>query len=88
MPWPPRLYANRLRDPILQIHGMADNNTGTFPFQSERMYQALKGKRATLRYMQLPDESHGYLARASAGHTLAEMAAWLDWYLKRAKTAM
>jgi len=66
---------------------MADNNTGTFPIQSERLYQALKGKRATVRYMQLPVSRTG-IACASVGHTLAEMAAWLDWYLKRAKTAM
>jgi dipeptidyl aminopeptidase/acylaminoacyl peptidase len=67
---------------------MADNNTGTFPMQSERMYQALKGNGATVRYAQLPAESHGYLARESVGHTLAEMAAWLDRYLKKSKTAM
>ena len=84
----PFTYANRIKDPILLIHGMADNNTGTFPMQSERMYQALKGNGATVRYVQLPAESHGYLARESVGHTLAEMAAWLDRYLKKSKTAM
>lgn len=84
----PFTYANRIKDPILLIHGMADNNTGTFPIQSERMYQALKGNGATVRYVQLPGESHGYLARESVGHTLSEMAAWLDRYLKKARTAM
>ena len=84
----PFTYANRIKDPILLIHGMADNTTGSFPIQSEGMYQALKGNGATVRYVQLPGESHGYLARASVGHTLAEMAAWLDRYLKKPKTAM
>jgi dipeptidyl aminopeptidase/acylaminoacyl peptidase len=84
----PFTHANKIKDPILLIHGMADNNTGTFPIQSERMYQALKGNGATVRYVQLPGESHGYLARESVGHTLAEMTAWLDKYLKKSKTAM
>ena len=84
----PFTYANRIKDPILLIHGMADNNTGTFPIQSEGMYQALKGNGAAVRYVQLPGESHGYLARESVGHTLAEMAAWLGRYLKKPKTAM
>jgi dipeptidyl aminopeptidase/acylaminoacyl peptidase len=78
----PFTYANKIKDPILLIHGMADNNTGTFPIQSERMYAALKGNGATVRYVQLPGESHGYTARESVGHTLAEMTAWLDKYVK------
>ena len=61
----PFTYANQIKDPILLIHGMADNNTGTFPVQSERMYAALKGNGATVRYVQLPAESHGYAARES-----------------------
>ena len=83
----PFTYANRIKDPILLIHGMADNNTGTYPMQSERMYQALKGNGATVRYVQLPGESHGYAARESVGHTLAEMTAWLDQFVKAGKRA-
>ena len=52
----PFTYANKIKDPILLVHGMADNNTGTYPIQSERMYQALKGNGATTRYVQLPGE--------------------------------
>ncbi|MFN8876793.1 MAG: alpha/beta hydrolase family protein, partial [Gemmatimonadota bacterium] len=75
-----------IKDPILLVHGMADNNTGTFPIQSERMYAALKGNGATVRYVQLPGESHGYVARESVGHALAEMTAWLDAHVKPRKT--
>jgi len=82
----PFTYANRIKDPILLVHGMADNNTGTFPIQSERMYAALKGNGATVRYVQLPGESHGYVARESVGHALAEMTAWLDAHVKPRKT--
>ena len=78
----PFTNANKIKDPILLIHGMADDNTGTYPIQSERMYAALKGNGATARYVQLPAEAHGYRARESVGHTLAEMATWLDRYVK------
>lgn len=84
----PFTYADRIKTPILLIHGMADNNTGTFPIQSERMYAALKGNGATVRYVQLPAESHGYQARESVGHTLAEMMTWLDQWVKPPKPRM
>ena len=78
----PFSYANRIKTPILLIHGMADDNSGTFPVQSERFYAALQGNGATVRYVQLPAEAHGYRARESVGHTLWEMVTWLDKYLK------
>jgi dipeptidyl aminopeptidase/acylaminoacyl peptidase len=81
----PFTYADSVKTPILLIHGMNDDNSGTFPVQSERFYAALKGNGATVRYVQLPGEAHGYLARESVGHTLAEMTAWLDKYLKPKK---
>lgn len=81
----PFTYANKIKDPILLVHGMADNNTGTYPIQSERMFQALKGNGVTTRYVQLPGESHGYRARESVGQALAEMAGWLDQYVKPKK---
>ncbi len=84
----PFTYADRIKTPILLIHGMADNNTGTFPIQSERMYAALKGNGATVRYVQLPAESHGYAARESVGHTLFEMMSWLDQWVKPTKPKM
>jgi dipeptidyl aminopeptidase/acylaminoacyl peptidase len=81
----PFTNANKIKDPILLIHGMADDNTGTYPIQSERMYAALKGNGATTRYVQLPAEAHGYRARESVGHTLAEMVGWLDRFVKPRK---
>ena len=67
------------------IHGIADNNQGTFPIQSERMYAALKGLGATARLVLLPLESHGYAARESLLHMLWEMNTWMDRYVKNRK---
>jgi dipeptidyl aminopeptidase/acylaminoacyl peptidase len=82
----PFLYAHKIRSPILFIHGEADNNPGTFPVQSERMYQAVKGNGGAARLVMLPHESHGYAARESVEHTLAEMIAWFDRHVKNAPT--
>ena len=67
------------------IHGAADTNTGTFPIQSDRFFAALKGHGATAKLVFLPAEAHGYRARESVGHTLYEMANWLDTYVKNRK---
>jgi dipeptidyl aminopeptidase/acylaminoacyl peptidase len=80
----PFWYAHRIREPVLLIHGEADDNSGTFPIQSERFYMALKGHGATVRYVTLPHEAHGYLARESVLHTVAEMLTWADRYAKHA----
>ncbi len=80
----PFTYADQVNEPILLIHGEADDNSGTFPIQSERFYAALKGHGATVRYVVLPLEAHGYRARESVGHTLWEMTRWLDQYVKNA----
>ncbi|AYA37355.1 S9 family peptidase [Hymenobacter oligotrophus] len=80
-------YANKIKTPILLIHGELDNNSGTFPIQSERFYSALKGHGATTRYVVLPFESHGYAARENIMHMLWEMNAWLDKYVKNPTTA-
>jgi dipeptidyl aminopeptidase/acylaminoacyl peptidase len=81
----PFTYADSIQSPILLIHGMADDNTGTYPVQSERFFAALKGNGKTVRYVQLPAEAHGYRARESIGHTLYETIAWLDKYVKNGK---
>ncbi len=81
----PFMAADQVNEPILMLHGIADNNSGTFPIQSERMYAALKGNGATARLIMLPNESHGYRARESVMHTLAEMVEWFDVYLKNAE---
>jgi dipeptidyl aminopeptidase/acylaminoacyl peptidase len=71
-------YADKLKEPLLLIHGESDNNPGTFPMQSERLYQALAGTGGQVRYVVLPHESHGYSARESIGHTLWEMSTWMQ----------
>jgi len=81
----PFFYANKINEPILLIHGEADNNTGTFPIQSERLFAALQGTGGTARLVMLPHESHGYSARQSVEHTLYEMISWFDKYVKNAK---
>ena len=81
----PFMNANKINEPILLIHGMADNNSGTFPIQSERLFAALKGFGATARFVYLPYESHGYSARESVLHVLAEMFEWFDRYVKNKK---
>jgi dipeptidyl aminopeptidase/acylaminoacyl peptidase len=81
----PFMHADKIKTPILLIHGEADNNPGTFPVQSERMYQAIKGNGGTVRYVSLPLESHGYTARESVEHTLCEMITWFDRYVKNAR---
>lgn len=81
----PFAAADRIKSPILLIHGEADNNPGTFPIQSERLYHAIRGNGGTVRYVTLPHESHGYVARESIEHTLWEMVTWFDRYVKLAK---
>jgi dipeptidyl aminopeptidase/acylaminoacyl peptidase len=78
----PFTYAHRINEPILLIHGEADNNTGTFPIQSERLFQAIKGNGGTARLVLLPHESHAYRSRESVLHVLAEMFDWADRYVK------
>jgi len=78
----PFMHANLINEPLLLIHGMADNNSGTFPIQSERLFAALKGFGTTARFVYLPYESHGYSARESVLHVLAEMFEWFDRYVK------
>jgi dipeptidyl aminopeptidase/acylaminoacyl peptidase len=76
--------ANQVKDPILLIHGEMDDNSGTFPIQSERFYMALKGFGATVRYVTLPYEAHGYAAAESNKHVVTETLNWLDKYVKNA----
>lgn len=75
-------YADKIKTPLLLIHGDADNNSGTYPMQSERFFDALKGHGATARLVKLPHESHSYRAKESIMHTLWEMTQWLEKYVK------
>lgn len=79
----PFMHADEINEPMLMIHGAADNNSGTFPVQSERMYHAVKGLGGKARLVMLPAESHGYRARESVLHALAEMIEWFDRYVKK-----
>ncbi len=80
----PFFYADKINEPLLMIHGEADNNQGTFPIQSERLFAAMQGNRGTARLVMLPLESHGYAAKESTEHTLFEMINWFDKYVKNA----
>ena len=80
----PFWYADKIKDPIELVHGEVDDNTGTFPINSERLYQALKGHGATVRYVTLPNEAHGYAARETLLHVIAERLNWFDKYVKNA----
>ena len=79
----PFFHTDKINEPILLTHGEVDNNAGTFPIQSARMYMALKGHGATVRYVTLPHESHGYASRESVLHTVAEMLNWANTYVKK-----
>ena len=78
----PFMHADKMKTPLLLIHGEADNNSGTYPMQSERYFNALKGLGATARLVILPKESHGYRAKESILHLLWEQDQWLEKYVK------
>lgn len=78
----PFMHADTMKTPLLLIHGEADNNSGTYPLQSERYFNALKGLGAPVRLVMLPKESHGYAAKESILHMLWEQDQWLEKYLK------
>jgi dipeptidyl aminopeptidase/acylaminoacyl peptidase len=80
----PFLFADKIKDPILLIHGEADDNSGTFPIQSDRMYQALRGNKGVVRLVFLPDEAHGYRAKETIEHVLWEKFQWFNKYVKDA----
>jgi len=81
----PFQHADKMKSPLLLIHGEEDNNSGTHTMQSERYFNALKGLGATARLVILPKESHGYAARESILHMLWEQDQWLDKYVKNRK---
>ncbi|MEO8795438.1 MAG: prolyl oligopeptidase family serine peptidase [Daejeonella sp.] len=81
----PFAFADKIKSPLLLIHGEADNNPTTFPLQSERFFNALKGHGATTRLVMLPAEAHEYAARESVLHMMWEMDNWLNKYLKSVK---
>lgn len=80
----PFMFAKDIKEPILFIHGKADDNSGTFPIQSDRMYQAVRGNGGTTRLVFLPDEAHGYRAKETIEHVNWEKLRWFDTYVKNA----
>jgi dipeptidyl aminopeptidase/acylaminoacyl peptidase len=84
----PFSYANKIKTPILLIHGEMDDNQGTFPINSERLFNAIKGFGGTTRFVYLPYEAHGYRGKENILHMLWEMNTWLDTYVKQAKPAV
>ncbi len=81
----PVLQADKINEPLLLIHGEIDQNPGTVPMQSEKLYESIRGIGGTVRLVMLPYESHGYIARESTEHVLYEMISWFDKYVKNAK---
>jgi dipeptidyl aminopeptidase/acylaminoacyl peptidase len=74
--------ADKMKTPILLVHGEADNNPGTFTLQTERYFQALKGLGAPARMVILPKEQHAYVARENILQLLWEQDRFLEKYLK------
>lgn len=81
----PFSYADKIKTPILLIHGDSDDNTGTYPINSERLYAAIKGHGGTVRFVFLPYEAHGYRGKENVLHTLWEQQQWLDKYVRGVK---
>ncbi|MFN0256268.1 S9 family peptidase [Pedobacter ureilyticus] len=81
----PFSYADKIKTPLLLIHGEMDDNQGTFPINSERLFNAVKGHGGTTRFVYLPYEAHGYRAKENILHMLWETNKWLDTYVKNAK---
>jgi dipeptidyl aminopeptidase/acylaminoacyl peptidase len=81
----PFLFADKIKAPILLVHGEADDNSGTFPIQTERMYEAIRGNGGTVRLVFLPNEAHGYRAKETIEHLLWEKYTWFDKYVKHAE---
>ena len=81
----PFMHAEKMKTPLLLVHGQADNNSGTYPLQSERYYNALKGLGATTRLVMFPKESHGYRAKETILHLIWEQDQWLEKHVKNKK---
>ena len=84
----PFMHADKMKTPLLLIHGEADNNSGTYPLQSERYYNALKGLGAETRLVMFPKESHGYRAKETILHLIWEQNQWLERHVKNKKTEL
>lgn len=80
----PVMYAPQINEPILIVHGEIDYNPGTIPFQSEKLFEAVRGCGGTARLVMLPYESHGYASREAVEEVLADQLEWFDRYVRNA----
>jgi dipeptidyl aminopeptidase/acylaminoacyl peptidase len=75
-------YADKLKTPLLIVHGADDANPGTTPLQSVKLYEAIRGNGGVTRLVMLPHEPHWYAARESNEQLVYEMLRWFDKYVK------
>jgi len=80
----PIFSADKIKYPLLIIHGAEDANPGTTPIQSTLLYEAIRGNGGTTRLVVLPHEPHWYTALESQEQLLYEMVRWFDNYVKNA----
>ena len=83
----PFLYARNLTGALLMYHGYADQNVGTDPDNSLRLYHALNGLGKTTALYMYPLEDHGPASRETLLDLWARWAAWLDKYVKNPQPA-
>jgi len=80
----PYFFANKMKAPLLIMHGMEDANPGTIPMQASTFYEAIRGNGGTARLVLLPHEPHLYTAMESNEQLVYEMLRWFDKYVKNA----
>jgi dipeptidyl aminopeptidase/acylaminoacyl peptidase len=80
----PFFFADKLKTPLLIVHGADDANPGTTPLQSKALYEAIRGNGGTARLVMLPHEPHLYAAMESNEQLVYEMLRWFDKYVKNA----
>jgi dipeptidyl aminopeptidase/acylaminoacyl peptidase len=80
----PFFFADKLKTPLLIVHGAEDANPGTTPIQASKLYEAIRGNGGTARLVLLPHEPHWYTAMESNEQLVYEMLGWFDKYVKNA----
>jgi dipeptidyl aminopeptidase/acylaminoacyl peptidase len=80
----PILYADRLTGALLLYHGIEDQNVGTDPINSVRLFHALQGMGKTVALYMYPYEDHGPATRETLLDLWGRWTAWLDLYVKNA----
>jgi dipeptidyl aminopeptidase/acylaminoacyl peptidase len=80
----PFFFADKLKTPLLIVHGAEDANPGTTPLQGQKLYEAIRGNGGITRLVMLPHEPHWYTAMESNEQLVYEMLRWFDKYVKDA----